>query len=400
MNVGINLVVAAGRNSGAREVLLNLVRALICADGPEHYVLYFAHEEPEATLVAHERLSPRVRAVRTTVPMFPTWRRVLRGHSYWRRQLVRDRIDVFHHTYFPLPAGVERVSRTVLTLHDLIQRGMPEAYTAPRRWFTNLTQPPALRRANAIVVVSEAVREDLRRFHPELDPAKVHVVPNAVGEAYLARGAGAPTPAARARVRDRYGLPAEYLLGVGHLEPRKNWARLIRAYAALRRRRGPDVPPMVVVGGANWKFDDIYEAAETGEARESVIFTGFVQEEDLPEVYAGARAFAYPSLYEGFGIPVLEAMACGVPVLTSNVTALPEIAGDAALLVDPYDVDAMADGLERLVSDPDLRPRLVERGFKNVARYAWNASAELQRQVYRLLESPMVGQDGGDGRDG
>ena len=385
MNIGFNLVVAAGPNSGAREVLRNLTDALIAAGGPERYTLYFAREESEETIARYASMSERVRAVRTPIPMFPTPVRVLKGQFYWKRQLARDGVDVFHHTYFPLPVGVEKVCRTVLTLHDLIQRGMPEAYPTARRWFTNLTQPPALRRADRVVVISDAVREDVRRFHPELDLDRVVVVPNAVGEAYLRRGSAGADPYAAERARRRYGLPERYLLGVGHLEPRKNWDRLIQAYAMLQDRHPGRVPPLVVVGAETWNFRGIYRAREQERLRDSVIFTGFVEEEDLPEVYANAQAFAYPSLYEGFGIPVLEAMACGVPVLTSNTTALPEVAGDAALLVDPYDVEAIAAGLLRLVTDEALRTDLVERGRRNVARYGWDRSAEALRNVYRSL---------------
>lgn len=386
-HIGFNMVVAAGRNSGAKEVLVNLVRALIRAGGPEHYTLYFAREERDETLAEYQGMSDRVRAVRTPIPMFPTSMRVLRGHFYWRRQLARDGVDVFHHTYFPLPAGVERVSRTVLTLHDLIQRGMPEAYTTARRWFTNLTQPTALRRADSVVVISEAVREDVRRFHPELDLDKVEVVPNAVGAPYLRRGATAPDPDVVARIRDRYGLPDRYILGVGHLEPRKNWDRLIRAYSGIRERQPDRVPPLVVVGSENWNFGGVYEAAAGEGLRDSVVFTGFVEEEDLPEVYAQAMVFAYPSLYEGFGIPILEAMACGVPVLTSNTTSLPEVSGGAALLVDPLDEEAIADGLLRLLTDEALRAELVEHGYRNVRRYSWERSAEMLRGIYRDLAS-------------
>lgn len=385
MNVGLNLVVAAGRNSGAKEVLKNLARALIRAGGPERYTLYFAREEKDETLTEYERLSDRVRAVRTPIPMFPTSVRVLRGQVYWRRQLARDGVDVFHHTYFPLPAGVERVSKTVVTLHDLIQRGMPEAYTRGRRWFTNLTQPQALRRADSVAVISEAVREDVRRFHPEIGLGKVDVVPNAVGESYLRRGAQEPNPETVRRVRARYGLPERYVLGVGHLEPRKNWPRLIRAYGRIRREHPGRVPPLVVVGSENWNFASVYAAADAEALRDSVVFTGFVQEDDLPEVYANALAFAYPSLYEGFGIPVLEAMAVGVPVLTSNTTSLPEVSGGAALLVDPKEVDAIANGLLRLLTDDELRGTLVRRGYLNVGRYGWDRSAEGMRAIYRRL---------------
>lgn len=392
MNVGFNFVVAAGRNSGAKEYLVNLLRELIAAEGPERYTVYFAREEQERVIQAVAGASPNVRCIRTPIPMFPTAERVVRGEFYWRRQLQSDRIDVFHHTYFPLPRGVERVSRVVLTLYDLIQRGMPEAYTAPRRWFTNLVQPSALRRAHRIAVISEHVRDEVAAFHPEIELRKLRVIPCAAGSEYLVRGRRDPEPGLTALVRERYRLPPRYILGVGHLEPRKNWPRLIQAYARLYREHGADVPGLVIVGGENWKFAPIYEAAEREGIRDRISFTGFVLEEHMSEVYANASVFVYPSLYEGFGIPVLEAMACGVPVLTSNVTALPEVAGGAACLVDPYSVDAIHAGLRRVLTDEAFREDLATRGFANVERYRWTRSGEALRDVYReLVPVPRLG---------
>lgn len=376
---------AAGRTSGAKEYLGNLLRELIALDGPETYTVYVAREEEESVVRALEGSSPRVRCVRTPIPMFPTALRVLRGEIYWRRQLERDGIDVFHHTYFPLPSGVEKVARVVLTLYDLVQRGMPEAYTTGRRWFTNLVQPSALRRADVTAVISQAVRDDVAKYHPALDVGGIDVVPCAVAEKYLLRGRQAPDPELAGAVRERYGLPDRYILGVGHLEPRKNWPRLIQAYSRLRGRHGSAAPGLVIAGGENWKFGPIYEAAESAGVRGHISFTGYVSPEHIAEVYANAAVFAYPSLYEGFGIPVLEAMACGVPVLTSNVTSLPEVSGGAACLVDPYSVESIADGLARTLFDEEYRQGLVERGYANVCRYRWEDSAVTLREIYRSL---------------
>lgn len=394
MNVGFNFVVAAGRNSGAKEYLVNLLRELIALDGPELYTVYFAREEAQSVIDGVAASSDRVRCVRTPIPMFPTWVRVLRGERYWARQLERDGIDVFHQTYFPLPRGVEHVARVVLTLHDLIQRGMPSAYTAPRRWFTNLVQPAALRRAHRIVVGAEHVREDVARFHPEIDLAKVEVIPDAVSEPYLDQARRSRGSELSAELRRRYNLPERFILGVGHLEPRKNWPRLIRAYARVRRELGAAAPGLAIVGAENWKFRSVYDIAGAPELREHVSFTGYVDPEHMAEVYAAATAFVYPSLYEGFGIPVLEAMACGIPVLTSNSTSLPEISGGAACLVDPYDVESIASGLRRILTDPPYRADLVERGFANVSRFSWKESARQLRETYHDLAGIPAGIGG------
>ena len=393
MNIGFNLVVAGEKTTGAREYLHNLLRELLLLEGPERYTVYLRRDESPEVEERLRSFRPGTRFVRTPLPMTPTPVRVLRGELYWRRQVREDALDVFHHTYFPLPRGVERECAVVLSLHDLIQRGMPEAFTTGRRLFTNFVQPGTFRRADRIAVISGAVVEDLGRFHPEVDRGKVDVVPCAVDEVYLERGEGDGDPTLEAEVRRRYELPERYILGVGHLETRKNWARLIRAYAGVREAVGEAAPKLVIVGVENWDFQPIYEAAEETGVRPHISFTGYVEREHLPEVYAQAMIFAYPSLYEGFGIPVLEAMASGVPVLTSTVTSLPEVSGGAACLVDPYSEEAIRDGLLRLVRDDGYRAELVARGRENVRRYSWHDSAKRMRDVYRSVAGGRT--DGG-----
>ena len=383
LRIGFNYVVAGERNTGAKEYLTNLITELVRLGGPERYTIYFRSDESAETIERFRRLGEDVNCVRTPIPMFPTPVRVAWGELYWRSQVRRDRLHVFHHTYFPVPRGVERECAVVLTLHDLIQRGMPEAFRTGRRLFTNFVQPGAFRKASRIVVVSNHVVDDMARFHPEIPRGKIHVVPCAVDPVYLEVAGRELDARAESIVRERYGLPDRYILGVGHLEPRKNWGRLIEAYARVRDRVGGAAPNLVIVGVENFNLDGIYGARGIDRVRDHVSFTGYVEPEHLPAIYRLAMLFAYPSLYEGFGIPVLEAMAAGVPVLTSNVTSLPEVAGDAACLVDPYSVDSIEDGLVRLLSDEAYRSTLIKRGHRNVERYSWRESARELRQVYR-----------------
>jgi glycosyltransferase involved in cell wall biosynthesis len=187
-------------------------------------------------------------------------------------------------------------------------------------------------------------------------------------------------PGALAAVRERYSIPgAPYVLAVGTVQPRKNYARLIAAMHEL-----PD-HHLVIVGGKGWLEGPIYEAARAPGAARRVHFTGFADDADLPALYSGAAAFAFPSLYEGFGLPILEAMACGTPVVAANASSLPEVAGDAAVLVDPLDTGALADALRRVTSDADFAEALRARGFEQARRFTWEAAARQLVEVYRRV---------------
>jgi glycosyltransferase involved in cell wall biosynthesis len=191
-----------------------------------------------------------------------------------------------------------------------------------------------------------------------------------------------------AAVRNRYGLQGPYLLYVGTLHPRKNLVRLVQAFArlpALLSAAGRPTPglQLVLAGRKGWLYDDIFAQVRRLDLEDRVILTGYVPDEDLPALLSAARAFVFPSLYEGFGLPVVEAMACGTPVVCANTSSLPEVAGDAALLVDPLDEGAIAAALARLLSDDDLHRELVDRGFRQAARFSWQRCA---REALAVLE--------------
>ena len=190
-------------------------------------------------------------------------------------------------------------------------------------------------------------------------------------------------PEAVAAVRTRYGLPDRYLLCVGTIEPRKNLGRVLAAFERLHAERLTDA--LVIVGKRGWLYDDFFAQLEHSPAKHAVIFPGFVPDADLPAVYAGSQALAFPSEFEGFGLPVLEAMACGAPVVCSNTSSLPEVAGDAALLVDPDDVAAITAALRRVLADADLAAELRRRGLAQAARFSWQRTAQETLAVYRQL---------------
>jgi glycosyltransferase involved in cell wall biosynthesis len=267
---------------------------------------------------------------------------------------------------------------TVLTVHDLIFKRFPQYHKPLNRWYLNLTMPLFTKQADLIIAVSEATKRDLVSFY-HLDPEKIRVVYEAADPRF------APQPEdVVARVLRKYGLPERYILFVGTIEPRKNLTRFLDVYSALYKEGLTDA--FVVVGKRGWLEGDFFRRLED-DSLPPVILPGFVSDEDLPAVYAGAQALVFPSLYEGFGLPMLEAMACGTPVAASRAGSLPEIGGDAAVYFAPDSVDEMVSVLVRLLSDDELAAELGRRGLERAAGFSWRKAAEETLGIYEELAS-------------
>ncbi len=266
---------------------------------------------------------------------------------------------------------------TVLTVHDLIFERLPDHHKALNRWYLRAAMPLFCRRATHIIAVSEYTRSDLIELYG-IAPGKITVIPEAADARFRPQ-----SKERRDQVRTKYDLPARYWLCVGTIEPRKNLIRLLQAWEPLYL--AGEAPPLVIVGRRGWLYEDFLAALESSPARDGVLFPGWVVDEDLPAIYAAAELCLVPSIYEGFGLPVLEAMAAGAPVACSNTTAIAEIADDAALLFDPYDVGAIRAALQTALSDPALREDLRQRGYRRAAQFSWDRAADETLAVYRRL---------------
>jgi glycosyltransferase involved in cell wall biosynthesis len=283
----------------------------------------------------------------------------------------------FATNFLPPPTHARRL---VITVHDMAFKLFPE--TAPhgtRRWLERLDE--VVPRATRIIAVSEATKRDLLELS-KVQPERVVVIPHGIDVDRFRPASGN----AIERARRRFGVDGPYLLYLGGIEPRKNLPRLLAAFAEV----DADVRPTLVLagGGVAWNPEGMDATKEAlaklpEQVRRSVVMTGYVSEEDKVALLSGAAALVYPSLYEGFGLPVLEAMACRTPVLTSDVGALPEVAGEAALLVPPTDVEAIAAGMDRLLRDAPLRDRLVQAGAARVGAFRWEDTARRTAEVLR-----------------
>lgn len=256
----------------------------------------------------------------------------------------------------------------VVVVHDMSFKAHPEYFPPLVAWYMDWLTRWSVRRAKCVVTVSEFSRDELLKFYP-IDQSKVVAILNGIGREFHPVNDDAGRQVDQA-VLARYGISTPYILALGNIHPRKNLARLLEAYLLLQQRSQP-TPPMVWVGLERWD-----SASLTAKAYDAgVVLTGFVAQRDIPAFYRQATMLVYPSLYEGFGLPPLEAMACGTPVITSNTTSLPEVVGEAALTVDPTVADAIAEAMARLLDNALLQQRLRRAGIERSKNFTWHHTA-------------------------
>jgi glycosyltransferase involved in cell wall biosynthesis len=296
--------------------------------------------------------------------------------SRWPMDNTFGATDIFHATNHLLAHFGQ--ARTVFTLHDLIFLHFPEYHLPYNRWFLRFAMPRFLHAADVIVTPSECSKQDAIKFYG-IPAAKIKVIYEAAAPHFKP----AAEPAELERVRQKYNLPARFILHVGTIEPRKNLSRLLEAFHALL----PESPELrlVLIGKKGWLYDDFFRKLTALGLEDRVIFPGFVAEADLPAFYQLAELFVYPSLFEGFGLPPLEAMACGAPVVCSRASSLPEVVGEAGLLIDPADTAALTAALRRVLTDADLRRDLRQQSLERAAQFSWRRAATELEAIYQSL---------------
>jgi glycosyltransferase involved in cell wall biosynthesis len=366
MRIGIDARIVHYARGGIRNYVLHLIEALALLDaGTDYYVLH-SRKDRNPPLPG-----PNFHPVACWTPSH---------HRLERRALgvevARLRMDLLHSPDFIPPA--RGVNRSVITIHDLNFLYYPQFLTAESHRYYNQQIEWAVQRANHILADSHATKSDLTSLL-EVPPEKVTVV-------HLAANPGCrPLPEAQVqRIVARYGLEPGYLLFVGTLEPRKNLPGLLQAYRLLLNDEVATAP-LVLAGGKGWLYDEIFEHVEVLRLTERVRFLHDASDVDLVGLYNGASVLAMTSFYEGFGLPALEAMACGTPVVVAQRASLPEVVGEAGLLVNPDDPDDIARALARVLTDGSLRVRMRELGLAQAARFTWEQTARKTLAVYRSV---------------
>ncbi|MEM7346249.1 MAG: glycosyltransferase family 1 protein [Chloroflexota bacterium] len=296
----------------------------------------------------------------------------------WPMDKTFGAIDIFHATNHLLAHFGQ--AKTVYTLHDLIFLRYPEYHLLYNRVYLTWTMPRYLQAADMIVTPSECSRQDALKFY-KLPEDKIKVIYEAASPIFKP----SQDRTYLNQIRQKYNLPDKYILHVATIEPRKNLKRLLDAFKTLLTD-WPDLK-LVLIGKKGWLYDSFFEHLQNLGLEQCVIFPGYVEEADLPACYQLAEVFAFPSLYEGFGLPPLEAMACGTPVVSSNSSSLPEVVGEAGLLFNPTDTDALVAALRRILRDDDLRATLSKRSLEQASKFSWQKAANEHEAVYRTLHA-------------
>ncbi|HEY8259120.1 MAG TPA: glycosyltransferase family 1 protein [Gemmatimonadales bacterium] len=373
MRVGIDATAVPLQRAGAGNYIFNLIQALARVDRSNEYVVFgkAAHEE---------ELDLRGSTVHFVQKEFSgRGARLLWEQVGLPKEVRTHRLDVLHSPHYTMP--LRHSARSVVTFCDMTFVLHPDLHEPLKRVFFPVMMRLSARRADRLIAISESTREDLVRMWG-VDRRRVTAIPLAADSDYH------PLPPKEiAETCTTFGLrPGGYILYVGMLEPRKNVDRLVEAFG----RVAGDMPDLeLVIGGRRgWMYDQIFAQVEALGLHDRVRFTGFVPQEALPALYGGARFFVYPSKYEGFGIPVLEAMSCGTPVITTNVSSMPEVAGDAAILVAPDDVAGLASALVRAAADHTLRADLACKGLMRAKMFSWERCA---RETIAVYEAALTG---------
>jgi glycosyltransferase involved in cell wall biosynthesis len=372
MRIGIDGLPLSQQLTGVGHYTLELARTMARAVSGDHLEIISPRSFlPEIANSTSRNGWPPNLSLREAPANFVTRRWWTIGAS---RYLAAHPLDLFHGTNFEVPLWPKQKCPTVLTVHDLSLLLHSDTHEARQVRRARVRLPLMIRAATLIVTPTESVRRELCK-HLQVSADKAVAIPEA------ARSVFQPMPADHANaVAKRFGIDGDFLLYVGTIEPRKNLATLVRAFEKITTRRGS--LRLVIAGKRGWLFEDLMNQVRRSGVADRIVFTGYVSDEDLRALYSSCRVFVYPSIYEGFGLPPLEAMACGAPVVASRIPSIVEVCRDSAILVEPRSVDALATALEKLLDDDDERARLSLAGARRATEFSWEQTAQLTRAAY------------------
>jgi len=368
MRIAIDAHSVGSQLAGNETYAVNLIEALAAVDQSNQYTLYVTRQS------AIDRFANRWPNfnVKRTVPHTP----LVRIPVTLSAELRRNPVDVLHVQYTAPPLAPCPV---VATIHDLSFEHLPETFNRRSRAQLRLTVRRTARKAAQILTLSEFSRRDIVDTY-SIAPDRVSVTPAAAPSHFKP----IKDETELRKIREIYGIERDYILSVSSIQPRKNLIRLIEAYSCLRGSRPEGkLPQLVLVGKRGWLDNETFRAAQRHSANNDIAFTGYVAEKDLPALYSGATCFVYPSFFEGFGLPVLEAMQCGAPVIAGNRTSIPEVVGKAGLLLDPFDTNSLVQALTRMLDDSEYRAALRIQGLERARQFDWKQTAQMTLQAYQ-----------------
>ncbi|MFC1749339.1 glycosyltransferase family 4 protein [Pseudomonadota bacterium] len=368
MKIGVDIRDCGEQKTGKGWYAFSLLSQLLKIDTKNHYVLYSGTSINPFTKFKD---APNVE------------HRFIPGKSWkWHLKVLKDikksKVGVFFSpSSYIIPAFAPKGLQVIVTIHDLVAFLLPKAHNTKAILIERITLKKALKKVSAVFTVSENTKKDiLERF--DYPASKIQITPCAPADYYSKTVSSQDIK----ETRKKHKIPSKFLLAVGTLEPRKNFGNLIKAYVNVKRSY-PDYK-LVIVGKKGWKFKHIEETVEKYDLKNDVIFPGYLEDKEVRNLYKSAAVFVFPSLYEGFGIPPLEAMSCGCPVVSSNVASLPEVIGEAGLLIDPKNAYRMADAIMSLLESEEIRKKFIERGLVQAKKFTWQDSAN---KAYEIISN-------------
>lgn len=360
--IGIDGHVLGDKSGGNETYYRNLINSL--SDEMQKQTILFV--SPELDLSQYNYHGKVVR--------FQSKNAFVRNFIEMPKLAKKYKLDCLHMQYF-IPFN--RPCPIAVTIHDISFEHFEDIFTKKEMFIQRRLIPYAAKKSDVIFTVSEYSKKDICK-HYHIPEDKVVVTYNGKNDSFKALQLSDEEKQA---VYEKYELPSDYILYVGNIQPRKNLKRLLQAYVQYANGRN-DAKPLVIVGKKAWMFESIFEEIKASHLEDHVYFTGYVAEEDLVKLYNLANYFVYPSIFEGFGLPVLEAMACNTPVITSNNTSIPEVAGEACILVDPLDVDAISNALSEFTDNEELKRACAKKGLRQAEKFSWKKTAEQTEAVY------------------
>jgi glycosyltransferase involved in cell wall biosynthesis len=369
VKIGFNAQIVSGSDAGVATYAKNLIKHLII-ENKNHDIYFFGSPEYLSLTDA-----PRTHLISTSPIVNRGWKRILWEQFALPSKAKRSNIDVMFY-----PDHTASVFRkhfpNIITIHDLAFLAMPETFPIGKRLYKSVAVRQSIHKADKIIAVSHATKEECIRLL-NVPKEKIKVIYNGIDSNFKKIN----LPDIINNTRKQFGLSKKFILFVGTLEPRKNIIRLIKAFHQLMTAGYID-HKLVIAGKKGWLYSEIFSEVDRLSLNDSVIFLNYITQNDLVNLYSLADMLVYPSLYEGFGFPPLEAMACELPVVASNISSMPEVLGDAALLVDPYSIDDISSAMTKILSDAELRKRLTEKGLQRAKQFSWQMFARELLKVF------------------
>lgn len=369
MRIGINALLLKRQKTGTISYIYNLIKSLNKIDTKNEYVLFTNQQFQENDFSLQGNFLTKKVGLREE----NTYKRIYWEQFYLSRELIHLKIDLLHS-----PSQValrSSATRSILTIHELTYLIHPEFLSKHKYLYYRYFVPISIYKTDKIIAVSENLKKDILRFF-RVPQDKIEVICCGVDEIYRP----VEKNIAKNEVRQRFGIYDDYILYVGTIEPKKNLKRLIEAYFFLRK--DTNRYKLVIAGPKGWLYNEIYKTIKRLNIDNDIIFTGHLYSSDLLFLYNAASVFVYPSLYEGFGLPVVEAMACKTPVVTSNTPALREVAEEAAIFVDPLDTKSLSKSITEVLENPSLQENLIARGLKRARQFSWEEAAQRTLKLY------------------